>query len=706
MSKTIQIKRGPRATMPALAQGELGMTTDSGAEGLFIGNGTENIEIARKSNLQTHSENSGIHVTADEKAAWNAKLDSFTETDPTVPAWAKADTKPTYTANEVGATPASHASNTSIHVTSNEKAAWNAKQDKLTKPDGKSYMTFSSPNNFTLKVNDTTKHWDGTLEYFASNKTWAVWDGTTTLSAVDNDGEYIMCLRGTGNTRITGANSNYKWVLTGSDIACIGNIENLLDYTTVSSGKHPTMAVYCYAYMFRDCTSLIQAPTLSATTLTTGCYYSMFYGCTSLTQVPALPATTLTNGCYQDMFYGCTSLTQVPSLPATTLAENCYRRMFYGCTSLIQASSLPATTLANYCYYNMFRGCTGLTQAPSLPATTLANYCYCSMFYGCTGLIQVPSLPATTLVNYCYSNMFQGCTSLIHAPSLPAATLADHCYNSMFYGCTSLIQASSLPATTLAKNCYYSMFYGCTSLAQIPALPATTLAENCYNSMFYGCSSLKLSSTQTGEYTQEYRIPTSSTGTTATNALNYMFTSTGGTFTGTPVINTTYYLSSDNMVVRDTEVSTLNGYVGSMIDSSIGNAAYTKAETLSDTTKTVFGLNSSAVPDDALSFIGKYNQHWWLRRSTTTGEEEIVRANDRNAYPDSGILDGYEYLEYYGVPLENAVRANGLVTNMINRTTSVDEPDTSYQTYMTRGEALFSSTTSPTANGAIAWQYS
>ena len=518
MSKTIQIKRGPRATMPTLAQGELGMTTDSGAEGLFIGNGTENIEFARKSDLQTHSENSGIHVTADEKAAWNAKLDSFTETDPTVPAWAKADTKPTYTANEVGATPASHASNTSIHVTSNEKAAWNAKQDKLTKPDGKSYMTFSSPNNFTLKVNDTTKHWDGTLEYFASNKTWAVWDGTTTLSAVDNDGEYIMCLRGTGNTRITGANSNYKWVLTGSDIACIGNIENLLDYTTVSSGKHPTMAVYCYAYMFRDCTSLIQAPTLSATTLTNGCYYSMFYGCTSLTQAPAL----------------------------------------------------PATTLANYCYYNMFRGCTGLTQAPSLPATTLANYCYCSMFYGCTGLIQVPSLPATTLVNYCYSNMFQGCTSLIHAPSLPAATLADHCYNSMFYG----------------------------------------------------CSSLKLSSTQTGEYTQEYRIPTSSTGTTATNALNYMFTSTGGTFTGTPVINTTYYLSSDNMVVRDTEVSTLNGHVGSMIDSSIGN------------------------------------------------------------------------------------RVNGLVTNMINRPTSVDEPDTSYQTYMARGEALFSSTTSPTANGAIAWQYS
>jgi hypothetical protein len=32
-------------------------------------------------------------------------LTSFTETDPTVPAWAKASTKPTYTASEVGALP-------------------------------------------------------------------------------------------------------------------------------------------------------------------------------------------------------------------------------------------------------------------------------------------------------------------------------------------------------------------------------------------------------------------------------------------------------------------------------------------------------------------------------------------------------------------------------------------------------------------------
>ena len=93
--------------------------------------------------------------------------------------------------------------------------------------------------------------------------------------------------------------------------------------------------------------------------------------------------------------------------------------------------------------------------------------------------------------------------------------------------------------------------------------------------MFRGCTSLKLSSAKTGEYTQAYRIPTTGTGTTKTGALTNMFAFTGGTFTGTPAINTTYYLSSNNMIVRDTEIATLNSYVGSMIDAAIGDYADT-----------------------------------------------------------------------------------------------------------------------------------
>ena len=352
------------------------------------------------------------------------------------------------------------------------------------------YLTFSSPSSFTLKVYDTTKHWDGTLEYSTDPSSWSTWDGATTLSSATSGSDNVLYLRGTGNTKITGNSTDYRWVITGTDISCIGNIENLLDYATVQSGAHPTMTDYCYYRMFQGCTSLTQAPALPATMLAGDCYSSMFASCTALTQAPALPATTLANDCYFSMFRDCTSLIQAPALPATTLVTNCYSQMFYGCTSLAQAPALPATTLAEGCYQGMFASCTALTQAPALPATTLANDCYFSMFRDCTSLIQAPALPATTLVTNCYSQMFYGCTGLIQAPALPATTLADSCYKFMFRGCTSLTQAPALPATTLASDCYKNMFSGCKALTQAPALPATTLTSNCYNQMFYGCTGL------------------------------------------------------------------------------------------------------------------------------------------------------------------------------------------------------------------------
>ena len=112
----------------------------------------------------------------------------------------------------------------------------------------------------------------------------------------------------------------------------------------------------------------------------------------------------------------------------------------------------------------------------------------------------------------------------------------------MFQDCTSLTTAPELPATTLGTSCYMNMFRGCTSLTTAPALPATTLANNCYAYMFSGCTSLKVSETQTGEYATAWRIP--SAGEIAAEAANwngYMLKNTGGTFTGDPSRNTTYY---------------------------------------------------------------------------------------------------------------------------------------------------------------------
>lgn len=43
------------------------------------------------------------------------------------------------------------------------------------------------------------------------------------------------------------------------------------------------------------------------------------------------------------------------------------------------------------------------------------------------------------------------------------------------------------------------------------------------------------------------------------------------------------------------------------------------------------------------------------------GDWEYVQSSDRNAYPDSGTQDGYEY-EYLGIPFDNAVTASKIAT--------------------------------------------
>ena len=143
--------------------------------------------------------------------------------------------------------------------------------------------------------------------------------------------------------------------------------------------------------------SLLYGDNFSGVTDLTGyddAFKNLFSGCTTLTSAEnlSLPATTLAIECYYFMFRNCTSLTTAPSLPATTLAEKCYYLMFMNCTSLTTAPELSATTLADGCYNSMFYNCTSLTTAPKLLATTLADYCYTSMFKGCTSLSSITCL--------------------------------------------------------------------------------------------------------------------------------------------------------------------------------------------------------------------------------------------------------------------------------------------------------------------------
>ena len=294
------------------------------------------------------------------------------------------------------------------------------------------------------------------LETPYQHRTVTIPNGRTVYISGNNTNEF--------STSVT----NYKQFTISGTVEANGNIQSLLYGSNFDNLTIPND--YCFYQLFNNCTGLLTAPQLPATTLADFCYAAMFRDCTSLTSAPQLPATALTKNCYDCMFQGCTSLTSAPILHSTNLARGCYYAMFINCTSLTTAPVLPATTLAETCYDSMFEYCTGLTSAPQLPATTLAEACYSEMFASCKSLTSAPQLPATTLAEACYREMFMECTSLTTAPVLPATTLAEYCYYGMFLGCTSLTTAPVLPALNLVYWCYHLMFDGCSNLNYIKAM--------------------------------------------------------------------------------------------------------------------------------------------------------------------------------------------------------------------------------------------
>ena len=309
------------------------------------------------------------------------------------------------------------------------------------------YVEFSSEEPFSMSA---TKRWDNILKYSTDVGPWNYWFGEQ-IDAVLSHGRYRIYFRGIGNTKLSSEDSS--WVITGSNVACTGNIDAIRDYAGIA-----TMASSAYYDMFKGCSALASAPTLPATNLTQNCYRRMFYGCTSLVTPPALPATVLAANCYQEMFSGCTSLNTLPVLPATTLANHCYYQMFEGCSSIMIYYSgegiewsIPSTAVAqpNWNLW-MFHGTTGdfTTNGPEIgvtyivlnPVATEYSITYWDGNVELTGLI-----PATYLTG-------EGAT-------LPtAATVTKEGW--LFTGWHMLSDCSDPAVTTIAANATgYKEFY-------------------------------------------------------------------------------------------------------------------------------------------------------------------------------------------------------------------------------------------------------
>lgn len=460
-------------------------------------------------------------------------------------------------------------------------------------PDIYSHSFMFESQNATVSLsyrNYATAHWDGILQYSFDGIDWYAWDGT------EINNENIILLRGRYNTVITGnynpnstpsASCGFLVTSTTQRVLCWGYLENLLDYVTVSQRGVPSIGSACFAHLFDGCDQLVspdshdnkylvirrQNESLAVPSSEYCCAY-MFRGCNRLTRIYNYIDAHFDyadNYAFDHMFYGCASITDAElysrvdysSIPANQKGHYAYSYMYASCPNLTEIKWIPLYIgYSDYCCYNTFADCTSLVTVCTMETGGgLGQYCFSHMFAGCTSLITAPEFhnwrSTHRLGVGCFEYMYFGCTSLVAAVSLPYTSLTSGCYRCMFKGCTSLRTASSLPAMTTMPECYMSMYEGCTSLTTIPRLPANVesssrpaLMQGCYEKMFYGCTSVKVSETQTGEYVNEFRVPTSGQiQLYLYSAVSNIIWNTGGTYEGDPLtrridVNTTYYTSN------------------------------------------------------------------------------------------------------------------------------------------------------------------
>ena len=256
---------------------------------------------------------------------------------------------------------------------------------------------------------DKLKKWEGTIEYSTPTSNWCEWNAEKITATKDDNGKYVIFMRGYGNTKITNdgvceyyyfddngerivlerptEDLSYAYVsrlnpnrfnIEGESVYCYGDIRTLLDYRDV---ENTIMSPACFNYAFAFNTALVSAPSLPSCNLSAFCYSNMFEGCSFLLDCPSLPSDKLAPHCYEQMFKDCVLIKKTPTLSSLDLIFRCYSSMFKGCTSLSTISALPAIIkreyplhMLSYCFESMFEDCASL-KISDRKSTDYSNKC-------------------------------------------------------------------------------------------------------------------------------------------------------------------------------------------------------------------------------------------------------------------------------------------------------------------------------------------
>ena len=184
--------------------------------------------------------------------------------------------------------------------------------DDITKP-----LTFrATQDGSTVKLSETGAPSGKFQTSRDGGNTWS--DYTLNDVITLNIGDKVSFRAKVDRTSKTYPNAYFQFKMTGK-IEAWHNVMSM--YRTSDFATYNTVLEHAFLNLFQNCTSLVKAPVLPATTLSEDCYSNMFDGCQSLTKAPELPATTLAKFCYWEMFSSCSKLKEV-RVSATTTATD------------------------------------------------------------------------------------------------------------------------------------------------------------------------------------------------------------------------------------------------------------------------------------------------------------------------------------------------------------------------------------------------
>ena len=394
------------------------------------------------------------------------------------------------------------------------------------------YLTFTSEGTTTISL---ANYYTAPILFYSTDaQNWTQWNYSELVFTKDSP----LYLRGDNPEGITHPNYEencleYSWFYSSGDrFGVSGNIMSLLnsdtDLLTVPSE-------YCFAYLFFECSNLISAPDLPATTLANYCYLSMFEGCTNLPVAPALPASTLAVGCYYRMFFNCTNLIVAPELTAATLTPLCYGAMFNNCNSLNHIKCLATDISANNCTIEWLNdvsntgtfikasgvhwpyGSNGIpygwiTQTDGQEEEPISASKYLTFTSEGTTTISFLIVQGDGPLLYYSTNAqdwipwnFSELTFTRDAPLYICgnnpeglgdtdSTIRSFVSSGDCFGVSgdimSLVNKDEDVSVIPSAGFFKYLFNECLNLTKAPELPATTLTEKCYYGMFYGCKSL------------------------------------------------------------------------------------------------------------------------------------------------------------------------------------------------------------------------